>query len=181
MPVTFRAAVAIALVLAFFLVKHQLEALQWTAGPKPDWVIDRAGAHVELVSGDGVAPIAPAYSSVRVSSSMPAKFATSTISNRWEEPTGKPVTPAKVEPVQIPVQVPGEGEDWYWGQDYWDEDEDGYLNDYLDDMDYGMGRSDHNQEPKPEPPQVPKLTDRVVVLGRMSWEDSDWLDWELPE
>lgn len=180
MPVTFRVAIAIALVLAFFLVKHQLEALQWTAGPKSDWVIDRAGAHVELVSGDGVAPVpAPLYSSVRISSSgTPAKSAISTTSKRWEEPTGEPVTPAKVEPVQIPVQVPGEGEDWYWGQDYWDEDQDGYLNDYLDDMDNGMGGFD---QPKPEPPQVPKLTDRVVVLGRMSWEDSDWLDWELPE
>ncbi|KAJ5272299.1 hypothetical protein N7478_007424 [Penicillium angulare] len=176
MVVTFRVVVAITLVFALFLVKNHLSSIddQWqsqsgrSAGRSAQITWRDAGARIELVSGDDHISSSP----------IPSVHATPTPSSTptgssYEEPTGKPVAVPRFEPQQIPVEVPGEVEDDY---DFW-------LDDYLDELDNDLGRYGHNQmpDPRPPPPQVPKLEDRIIVLGRMSWEDSDWLDYELPE
>lgn len=168
MVVTFRVILAVALVFAFFLVKNNLDSIdnQWqshssrSAGRVPDYTWEKAGAHIELVSSDDRTSSSPVQS-VRATPSL----ASSSTEKSYQEPTGKPVNVPRIEPQQIPVEVPGE------------DDYDLWLHDYLDELDYGVG----NSEPKPPPPQVPKLEDRIIVLGRMSWEDADWLDYELPE
>ncbi|KAJ5948036.1 hypothetical protein N7466_001051 [Penicillium verhagenii] len=194
MPLTFRVAVAVALVFTIFFVKNHLSSIdeQWqsdrSASRVPDFILDGAGTHIELVSGDDRAAavgksVAAEGTGARVASSS---FAVSRVSSLtpststtvgFLDPTGSPVEPARFEPQTIPVDVPN--------ADYFD---DPFLEEYLDSLDYGFGgesRHGHNQlPPKPEStpkPPVPKLTDRIVVLGRMSWEDSDWLEEELPE
>ncbi|KAJ5673302.1 hypothetical protein N7507_002429 [Penicillium longicatenatum] len=175
MRLTFRVAIAVALVFAIFLVKNHISSIdeQWSdrgaSVPVPDFILDGAGTHIELVSGDDVA----ASSSSAVVSQVSLTRTTTT--PKFLDPTGPPVTPAQFEPKTIPVEVPG--------ADFYDEI---FLDNYLDTLDYDIGsRHGHNQPPPkpkatPKPP-VPKLTDRIVVLGRMSWEDSDWLEEELPE
>jgi len=183
MRLTFRVAIAVALVFTIFLVKNHLSSIdeQWQTDrsasrvPVPDFILDGAGTHIELVSGDDVAAAEEAVSSsVTVSRVSSTPIRTST-TQKFLEPTGLPVKPAQFEPKTIPVEVPG--------SDFYDEL---FLDDYLNTLDYELGsRHGHNQPPPkpkatPKPP-VPKLTDRIVVLGRMSWEDSDWLEEELPE
>ncbi|KAJ5535992.1 hypothetical protein N7513_009178 [Penicillium frequentans] len=183
MRLTFRVAIAVALVFTIFLVKNHLSSIdeKWQTDrsanrvPVPDFILDRAGTHIELVSGDDIAAAEKATStSVAVSRVSSTSISTSTTQG-FLEPTGPPVTPKQFEPETIPVEVPG--------SEFYD---DLFSDDYLDTLDYEFGsRYGHNQPPPkpkatPKPP-VPKLTDRIVVLGRMSWEDSDWLEEELPE
>lgn len=174
-------AIAVALVFTIFLVKNHLSSIdeQWQTDrsasrvPVPDFVLDGAGTHIELVSGDDVAK--EAFSSSVAASQLSSTPTSTSTTAKFLEPTGPPVTPAQFKPKTIPVEVPG--------SQFYDEL---FLDDYLDTLDYDIGsRHGHNQPPPkpkatPKPP-VPKLTDRIVVLGRMSWEDSDWLEEELPE
>ncbi|KAJ5626522.1 hypothetical protein N7528_003949 [Penicillium herquei] len=192
MLVTFRVAIAVALVFTIFLVKNHLNSLdQWSTDRNsgPDFILNDAGAHIELVSGDDSKPDMPAESGVRnvtLESNVSSTPMPTTSKNVWEKPTGEPVIPSSFKPKQIPVDVPDDTFDPFLEDLYYFGDED---EEQTEDMHYDMGRFDHNQMPKkkpdppepPKPPQVPKLTDRIIVLGRMSWEDSDWLDWELPE
>ncbi|KAJ5641901.1 hypothetical protein N7490_005901 [Penicillium lividum] len=177
MRLTFRVAIAVALVFTIFILKNHLSTIeeQWQpdrTSHVPDFVLDDAGTHIELVSGDDL-PATPAASSSPIVSSVSSPMTTSTTQG-FLEATGLPVTPAQFEPQMIPVEVPGSN---YYDDQSWDA--------YLEDLDYNIGsRHGHNQPPKPQTtpkPPVPKLTDRIIVLGRMSWEDSDWLEEELPE
>lgn len=159
MRVPFRAAVAFALVCAFFLVKHHLDSISghWQSAKAQAAHYVGGNAHIELVS------------SVRVSSAR--HTATPTPSKKWLEPTKPALAKNNFVPQQIPVEVPEPEPDWY-------------LDDYLSDLNFDMEmeRIEKEQEKaKPPKPQVPVMTDRVVVLGKMSWEDTEWLDYELPE
>ncbi|KAJ6110860.1 hypothetical protein N7486_003095 [Penicillium sp. IBT 16267x] len=183
MRLTFRVAIAVALVFTIFLVKDHLSSIeQWESDrsrsrvPVPDFVLDGAGTHIELVSGQDVAAAAhAAASSSSAVSQVSSLTPTTSTTQKFLEPTGSPVTPAQFEPKTIPVEVPGSGLN-----------DELFLDDYLDILDYDLGgRHGHNQPPPkpkstPKPP-VPKLTDRIIVLGRMSYENSDWLEEEMPE
>lgn len=146
MALTFRVVLAITLVFAFFLVKNHLDSIDdqlkshsgRSAGRDPDFTWKNAGAHIELVSGDYRTSSSPVQSSA-----TPSLASTST-GKSYQEPTGKPVNVPRFEPQQIPVEVPGGGEDDLWMDDLW-------LDDYLDQLDDEVG----NSEPKPPPLKCP--------------------------
>ena len=176
MVITFRVAIAIALVFGLFLVKNHLDSIdsQWLSdrdaslGPdSSDYVLDDAGAHFELVSRK----IALSSSS----SSLPTPSLSSPTSKQFLEPTKPPATPTKFEPKRIPVNVPNQYLDFL----------DPSLDKYFNDLDLSIGlKQGRKKMPKPSSPPKPKVTpktDRIIVLGRMSWEDADWLEEELPE
>jgi hypothetical protein len=186
MRIIFRVSIAVALVITILLVKNHLDSLepQWQADRgadlAPEFVLDSAGAHIELVSANpNPAQLSPSYSSHSSHSSYPSspiapKSSPAPPSKTWPEPTNPPVTPTKFQPKSIPVDVPGANDD-IWQYPFWADrdDEVGVI---------------HNLNLKPEPkpkstpkPKVSPYPDRIVVLGRMSWEDSDWLEDELPE
>lgn len=182
MRITFRVSIAIALVLTILLVKNHLESLepQWQADHSadlvPEVVWDSAGAHIELVSANSAQKSPSNSSRPSLSSSSPSPIAPKQSSfsptKSWPEPTNPPVTPTKFQPKSIPVDVPGANDD-IWQYPFWAErdDEVGVI---------------HNQNVKPKPKSTPKpkvspYPDRIIVLGRMSWEDTDWLEEELPE
>lgn len=160
MRVAIRVAIAFVLVSAILLVKRHLDTLgdYWhsaKAGAADHFVGD---AHIELVSTS------------RTSSTQ--YFPTPAPSRSWPQPT-KPSLPKPIsEPEQIPVDVP-EPETYDW-----------YLDDYLADLNFDLDSEEEEQRPAPTPrpkPNVKPLDDRVIVLGKMSWEDTEWLDYELPE
>lgn len=173
MRITFRVSIVIALVFTILLVKNHLDSLepQWQADRGadlvPEFVLDSAGAHIELVSANP-AQKSPSNSSQPSLSSSPIPPTKS-----WPEPTKPPVSPAKFQPKSIPVDVPGANND-IWQYPFWadrNDDEVGVI---------------HNQNAKPKPKSTPKpkaspYPDRIIVLGRMSWEDTDWLEEELHE
>jgi hypothetical protein len=186
MRITFRVSIAVALVVTILLVKNHLDSLepQWQADRgadlAPEFVLDSAGAHIELVSAKpNPAHLSPPYSSHSSHSSYPSspiapKSSPAPPSRTWPEPTNPPVTPTKFQPKSIPVDVPGAYDD-IWQYPFWADrdDEVGVIHNL-------------NVKPKPKPKSTPKpkvspYPDRIVVLGRMSWEDSDWLEDELPE
>ncbi|KAJ5382014.1 uncharacterized protein N7496_004442 [Penicillium cataractarum] len=184
MRITFRVSIAVALVVTILLVKNHLDSLEpkWQADRgadlAPEFVLDSAGAHIELVSANPTR-LSPTYSS----HSLQASYSSSPIapqsnpappSKSWPEPTNPPVKPTKFQPKSIPVDVPGAYDD-IWQYPFWmdRDDEAGVIHNL-------------NVKPKPKPKSTPKpkvspYPDRVIVLGRMSWEDSDWLEEELPE
>lgn len=182
MRFTFRVLIAIALVLTILLVKDHLNSLepQWQADRGadlvPEFVLDSAGAHIELVSANPAkkSPSNSSRPSLSSSSSSPIVPKQSSIppTKSWPKPSNPPVTPTKFQPKSIPVDVPGAYDD-IWQYPFWADrdDEVGVI---------------HNQNVKPKPKSTPKpkvspYPDRIIVLGRMSWEDTDWLEEELPE
>lgn len=173
---TFRISLAVALVITFLLVKSHLDSIgsaqrerEYDAGIAPDFVLEDGGAHIELLSKDQV-PVPPVRSG---SSSRATHSSTPTSKTKtYLQPT-KPVTPTKWQPESIPVYVPG--------QEFWEDDDD--FN--LDWQDYLLGwDSDKDSEPAQLAPPKPKVTpksDRIIVMGRTSREDTTWLEDELPE
>ncbi|KAJ5223276.1 hypothetical protein N7468_007818, partial [Penicillium chermesinum] len=169
MRIPFRVAVAIALVGAIFVLKQHLNSIgeQWQSAKAQvaNYVVNEDGAHIELVSG-------------RVSS---ARYdPTPAPSKTWLEPTKPALPKPDFVPQQIPVDVP-EPQPFDW-----------YLDDYLEELQLELEMAQQEEEEekkkkkekqrtKPPRPTVSPMTDRVVVLGKMSWEDTDWLDEELPE
>lgn len=183
MRITYRVSIAIALVLTILLVKNHLDSLepQWQADRGADlvpvFVLDSGGAHIELLSANPAqkSPSNSSQPSLSSFSSSPIAPKQNSIppTKSWPEPTNPPVPPTKFQPKSIPVDVPGANDD-IWQYPFWadrNDDEVGVI---------------HNQNDKPKPKSTPKpkispYPDRTIVLGRMSWEDTDWLEEELPE
>lgn len=182
MRITFRVSIAIAVVVTIILVKNHLDSLesQWQADRgadlAPEFVLDSAGAHIELVSANPtqLSPSNSSHPSLSSYSSSPIapKSSPAPPTKSWPEPTNPPVMPTKFQPKSIPVDVPAANDD-IWQYPFWSDtdDEVGVI---------------HNLNVKPKPKSTPKpkvspYPDRIIVLGRMSWEDTDWLEEELPE
>lgn len=167
-----RAAMAIALIITLFLVKFHLDSiLQWrNDGITSDLYVLDGDAYIELVSAHTATP------------------ASRTQTRRKWTPTARP-TPRPVianpEPKRIPVDVPGAewaGELFFRSRGtpkFYD------LETSFDDAQL-IAPAEHNDvmAPSSTAPRRPKATpksDRVIVLGKMSYEDTNWLEDELPE
>ncbi|KAK5797356.1 hypothetical protein VI817_003647 [Penicillium citrinum] len=159
--------------------------------PLPDFVIEEGNGRIELVSGDRHPRAMKNNAHSAVSSSSPSiviaqsRIVPSPTSQGWLEPTNPvsaPAPPTKFAPQQIPVRVPGLD---FWNDD--DDDDDEYMNDYTMSENDGIfgqrhrNKLNHPDESSPPKPTVTPKSDRIVVLGRMSYEDSSWLEEELPD
>ncbi|CAI7607661.1 hypothetical protein PCG10_006452 [Penicillium crustosum] len=166
-----RVVIAIGLITTLFLVKFHLDSiLQWqTDGITSDRYVLNGDSYIELVS-------------------QTATPASQTQTRRKWIPTARP-TPrpliANPEPKRIPVDVPGAewaGELFFGSRGapkFYDFDS------IFDDAQI-IAPAEHNDAvaPSSTAPPRPKVTpksDRVIVLGKMSYENTDWLEDELPE
>lgn len=168
-----RAAIAIALILTLFWVKSHLESiLQWRNDEyNSDLYVLNGDAYIELVSAHTATPATPSHTQTR---------------RKWS-PTARP-TPrlmiANPEPERIPVDVPGAewaGELWFRSE----EEPEFYDSNGFDDAQL-LAPVEHNDvmAPSSTAPSRPKVTpksDRIIILGKMSYEDTDWLEDQLPE
>ncbi|KAJ6107119.1 hypothetical protein N7523_008442 [Penicillium sp. IBT 18751x] len=173
---TFRITLVCGLVLTLLLVKTHLGSIKSDRVDhqdhqdrrKFDFVVNDGGAHIELVSKDQLRPPVQAWSSSTVTSTTTVSTSTSKI---YPEPTNPAIKRTEFKPQIIPVEVPG-----LWYDDY----------DDLDDPWWQFLGNEEKEERKATPssppkPKVTPKTDRIIVMGRTSWEDSDWLEEELPE
>jgi hypothetical protein len=171
-----RAAIAIVLVVTVFLSKIHLDSISQShdrsdlQNTREDLYVLNGDAYIELVS----APIA----------TPTARHPTR---RKWK-PTGRP-TPrlvmAESEPKRIPVNVPGaewDGQDPFFGArrphilSGLQEPYANLLNPVVQEV--------QKMTPSSTTPLRPKITpkpDRIIVLGKMSYENTDWLEEQLPE
>jgi hypothetical protein len=165
---TFRVSLICSLVLTLLLVKNHLDSIKSDRQDRRgfDYVVDGGGAHIELVSKDQFA--APVHSSLQVSSSTTTLLTPT--SKVYPEPTKPAIERTEFKPEIIPVEVPG----------LWDDDDDDFAS-FL----WGyMEAEEEERKPTPSSPPKPKVTpksDRIIVVGRTSRENTDWLEEELPE
>lgn len=191
-----RVSVAIALLLTLVLVNRHVASIEPAHAAqaedlKSEFVIQDGEGHIELVSVDrhpravinSVHSSSPSAPTLSLPLQTKLNAGPSPTVPRWLEPT-KPAPPTKFAPQKIPVDVPGE---FFWGADY-----DEYLNELMEEEDeeednpWGaqLGQRHKNSKPTSSSPPKPKVTpksDRIIVLGRMSYEDASWLEEELPE
>ncbi|OQE35443.1 hypothetical protein PENCOP_c013G01829 [Penicillium coprophilum] len=166
-----RAAIAIALIVTVFLVKFHLDSiLQWSDRKTPNIYALDGDTYIELVS-------APTTTS-----------ASRTQTRRKWTPTARPtrhVVANNLEPKRIPVDVPGAewaGELWFRSElppSFYDSESLLKNPEILAPVEH-----DDAMEPSSTAPVRPKVTpksDRVIVLGKMSYENTDWLEDQLPE
>lgn len=170
---TFRISLICGLVLTLLLVKSHLDSIKSDRQDRRrfDFVVNDGGAHIELVSKDQVPT--PVHSSSRVSSSTTTT--PTPTSKAWPEPTNPAIKRTEFKPQIIPVEVPGG-----WDDDIFD------FTPFLWDSTEDDKDEEEEEERKPTPssPPKPKVTpksDRIVVMGRTSWENTDWLEEELCE
>lgn len=162
-----RAVIAIGLIITLFLVKFHLDSiLQWqTDGITSDVYVLDGDSYIELVS----------HTATPVSQTQTRR--------KWiptAQPTPRPVI-ANPEPKRIPVDVPGAewaGELFFGSRDF-------DLEGVFDNAQI-IAPAEHKDvvAPSSTAPSRPKVTpksDRVIVLGKMSYEDTNWLEDELPE
>ncbi|KAJ9490452.1 hypothetical protein VN97_g2803 [Penicillium thymicola] len=167
-----RAVIATALITTLFLVKFHLDSiLQWQPdGITSDLYVLDGDSYIELVSAHTTTP------------------ASQTQTRRKWIPTARP-TPrlviANPEPKRIPVDVPGA--EWA-GELFFGSREAPKFYDFESVLDNAqiIAPAEHNDmvAPSSTAPRRPKVTpksDRVIVLGKMSYEDTSWLEDELPE
>lgn len=167
-----RAVIATALIITLFLVKFHLDSiLQWQPdGITSDLYVLNGDSYIELVSAHTTTPTSQ------------------TQTRRKWIPTARP-TPrlvmANPEPKRIPIDVPGAewaGELFFGSRgapNFYD------FESVLDNAQI-IAPAEHNDmvAPSSTAPSRPKVTpksDRVIVLGKMSYEDTSWLEDELPE
>jgi hypothetical protein len=175
---TFRITLVCGLVLTLLLVKTHLDSIKRDRVDrqghqdrrKYDFVVNDGNTHIELVSNDQLSAPVQFLSS---SSTTSATTVSTPTSKTYPEPTKPAIKRTEFKPQIIPVQVPG-----IWDDDY--DDYDDFWLDYMEDDE------EEKEERKPTPtkpprPYVTPKTDRIIVMGRTSWEDSDWLEEELPE
>ncbi|CAG8247630.1 unnamed protein product [Penicillium olsonii] len=178
MRTTVRATIAVALVATVFLVKIHLDSLsQWQdpgrrTSTRDTYVLE-GDAYIELVSAEATA-----------TTSNPTR-------RKWI-PTARP-TPrsmaASAKSKNIPVDVPGA--EWSWGGPWYQPSRSSKLTNSQNLHAQQLGPIQQLQQenrrkatPSASAPPRPKITpksDRIIVLGRMSYEDSSWLEDELPE
>lgn len=165
---TFRITLVCGLVLTLLLVKTHLDSIKRDRVDrrKFDFVVNDGDTHIELVSKDQL----PAP--VQFLSSSSTTVSTST-SKTYPEPTKPAIKRTEFKPQIIPVQVPG-----IWDEDY--DDYDDFWWHYMEDDEEEKEERKPTSTKPPRPYVTPK-TDRIIVMGRTSWEDSDWLEEELPE
>ena len=173
---TFRITLVCGLVLTLLLVKTHLDSIKSDRVDrlghqdrrKFDFVVNDGGAHIELVSKDRLLPPDQAWSSSTITSTATVSISTS---KTYPEPTKPAIQRTEFKPQIIPVEVPG-----LWYDDYDDFDDSWWQ--YIEDGE------EEERKPIPSSPPKPKVTpktDRIIVMGRTSWESSDWLEEELPE
>ena len=183
MRITFRVSFTILLIVFILLVNRQLKSINAvhvhlanTAVHNSNLVLDNAGAHIELASSEPadndrsrphIAPVASSSATMTLPSSVQSKARFPLYSKE------SLASPTRLEPKKIPVQVPGA-----------DDDSDSTWNNDFQRVKVGPGLRQKHRRPKPAPPPKPKVTpksDRIIVVGKMWWEDTDWLEEELPE
>jgi hypothetical protein len=172
----FRISLICGLVLTLLLVKNHLDSIKSDRQDRRgfDYVVDdTGGAHIELVSKDQFA--APIHSSLQVSSSTttPVTPTPTPTSKVYPEPTKPAIERTEFKPEIIPVEVPG----------LWDSDDDDFASFLWGYMEEGE-EEEGERKPTPSSPPKPKVTpksDRIIVVGRTSRENTDWLEEELPE
>ena len=173
-----RAAIAIALVATVLLVKAHLDSIsQWQdsgdrkkASSRDFYVLEDGDAYIELVSA---ATTTPSHNPTR---------------RKWiptARPTPRPMS-ASAKPKRIPVEVPGA--EWAGQDPFFPSRKPNKLTDSQWLHAQQLGPLQHGNVQKMSPsstaPPRPKITpksDRVIVLGKMSYEDTTWLEDELPE
>lgn len=164
-----RVVIAIALIITLLLAKHHLDSiLRW----RDDKII-LGDAYIELVS---------------THAAMPATPASLTQTRRKWYPTARPTAQviANPEPERIPVDVPGA--EWA-GELFFNAREAPNFHDpmkgLIDNVQL-LAPVEHGDAAAPSStaPSRPKVTphsDRIIVLGKMSYEDTNWLEDHLPE
>jgi hypothetical protein len=177
-----RAVIAIAVVLTVLLVRSHVESISQPQTPgrkqasaRDYYVLDNSDAYIELVSADTTT--SPSYNPTR---------------HKWV-PTGRPtppVVPDKIATKQIPVRVPGAewaGQDPFL-RDWMSKSNPKKLTDsqkahgqQLGPLKYGNVQKLAPSSTAPPRPKITPKSDRIIVLGRMSYEDADWLEDLLPE
>jgi hypothetical protein len=179
MRTTLRAAIAIALLATVLLVKFHLDSIsQWQntddrrkASTRDSYVLEDGDAYIELVSADTTTP----------ASHNPTR-------RKWV-PTARP-TPRRMSasaiPRRIPVDVPGA--EWAGQDTFFRSRKPNRLtsSQRLHAQQLGPLQQGNLQKmaPSPATPPRPKITpksDRIIILGKMSYEDTTWLEDELPE
>lgn len=152
---TLRILLALTLILTLLLVKSHLDSI--SSNP-----LQSAGDDGKVLAEGGAVnyPVASSWTT----DSIPNPVA-------YPEPTN-PVAPTNWDPESIPVDVPPpvvEND----GDPASDE-----MEDYWRQLD-----SERKSRPKtsPDKPKVMPKSDRVIVSGRTSQEDTSWLEDELPE
>ncbi|KAJ5688818.1 hypothetical protein N7462_003210 [Penicillium macrosclerotiorum] len=192
MRLAFRLFIAFALVGAVLLVRNHLGSLesQWPAGQAldltPEFILESDGAHIELVSiprGYEAQAVSSSESPLPLSS-IAASHSSGPTEKSYPTPTNPPAAKSKFQPKSIPVDVPGAEDDFFDQYPFWFDDDMEVIR-----PDPKNGRLKSNSKTKPNPPTKPKphrpkvspYPDRIIVMGRTLWEDTDWLEEELPE
>jgi hypothetical protein len=161
-----RAAIAVALIITLFLVKHHLDSiLRW----RDDEII-LGDAYIELVSAHAATP------------------ASHTQTRRKWYPTARPTAQviANPEPERIPVDVPGA--EWA-GELFFNAREAPNFHDSMKGLidnvqllaPVEQGDATAPSSTAPSRPKVTPKSDRVIIVGKMSYEDTNWLEDHLPE
>ncbi|KAJ5795328.1 hypothetical protein N7457_001927 [Penicillium paradoxum] len=171
-----RAAIAITLVITL-LVKFHLDSIsQWQNDQ-----IDLTNTMRDLyMNGDAYIEL--------VSAPTPTPTAQAPTRRKWTpmtRPTPLTVTP-EYEPKRVPVDVPGA---YSSGRDpFWRTRKPQKLTEFQKihvDLLSPIGRGEAQpREPSSTAPSRPKVTpktDRTIILGKMSYENTDWLEDGLPE
>ncbi|KAJ5469817.1 hypothetical protein N7530_007174 [Penicillium desertorum] len=164
-----RAAIAVALIITLFLVKHHLDSiLRW----RDDEII-LGDAYIELVSAHAATPATPA---------------SPTQTRRKWYPTARPTAQviANPEPERIPVDVPGA--EWA-GELFFNAREAPNFHDSMKGLidnvqllaPVEQGDATAPSSTAPSRPKVTPKSDRVIIVGKMSYEDTNWLEDHLPE
>ncbi|CAI7642889.1 unnamed protein product [Penicillium bialowiezense] len=180
MRTTLRAVIALVLVATVLLVKVHLDSLsQWQdsgdrrTSARDSYVLEDGDAYIELVSAE------------------PTTTTTNPTRRKWI-PTARP-TPrsmaASAQHKRIPVDVPGA--EWSWGGPWYQPSKTNRLSNSQKLHAQQLGPIKQLQEanikklpPSSSAPPRPKITpksDRTIILGKMSYEDTNWLEDELPE
>ncbi|KXG51469.1 Protein of unknown function DUF3431 [Penicillium griseofulvum] len=158
------AIIAFALIITIFSVKSHLDSILWD---------DRTSSGL-YVLGDTYIELVSAHTTP-TSNTKPRKFF----------PTTRPTSPVKSnnrEPKRVPVDVPGAewaGELLFGSPEFYESES--LLDDpkILAPVEYNDVTAPSSTAP-PRPKVTPK-SDRVIVMGKMSYEDTNWLEDQLPE
>lgn len=175
MRTTLRAAIALALVATVLLVKIHLDSLsQWQdsgdrrTSARDSYVLEDGDAYIELVSAE------------------PTTTTKNPTRRKWiptARPTPRPMS-ASAQTKRIPVDVPDA--EWSWGDPWYDKlsNSQKLHAQQLGPIQQLKQGNEHKNPPSSSAPPRPKITpksDRTIILGKMSYEDTNWLEDELPE